>query len=547
MSDRFRDISVFCENFGALEKAQQLEVNARKWEYEAHYWLGQFDKAKEREKQLKEEISELKSKLKLREKQLFERKSEKGKGKKNETSDCSKDQSQKKPRGQQPGQNRTNSTRRDYSHLCAKEEKYAVDQEDQFCHLCGKENPLINSEDASEIIEVEVKAHRRKIIKQKRRKGCDCNNGLSNIITAKGPGRLLFRSPYGVSIWVSLLLNKFKYCLPVNRSLHQYADIGLDLPVGTLTDGFSKLVPLFAPIYERIKEHNLKSNLWGGDETGFKVFITLEGKVGPGWQLWVFHSAQAVVYLLSPSRAATVPLAYFSEQMVGILVVDRYSAYKKFAKEHPLLRLAFCWSHVRRDFLDCAAKWPKLESWALDWVEEINLLFHYNNQRRAVFTSGGDYQEQQQQVQEHLKHLESKMEQELSKCCLPPGKSSLMESLKKHWEGLSVFVNHPEVPMDNYASERALRLAKLILKNSYGCRSTSSVGLTESLLSIFATLKLWNINARTWLSEYLQACAQNKGKVLQTIDAFIPWSMNATQRQRFESPLDLEPIPIESG
>ena len=83
MSDRFRDISVFCENFGALEKAQQLEVNARKWEYEAHYWLGQFDKAKEREKQLKEEISELKSKLKLREKQLFERKSEKGKGKKN--------------------------------------------------------------------------------------------------------------------------------------------------------------------------------------------------------------------------------------------------------------------------------------------------------------------------------------------------------------------------------------------------------------------------------------------------------------------------------
>ena len=175
------------------------------------------------------------------------------------------------------------------------------------------------------------------------------------------------------------------------------------------------------------------------------------------------------------------------------------------------------------------------------------MLFHYNNQRRAVFTSGGDYQEQQQHVQEHLKDLQSKMEQELSKCCLPPGKSSLMESLKKHWEGLSVFVNHPEVPMDNNASERALRLAKLILKNSYGCRSTSSVGLTESLLSIFATLKLWNINARTWLSEYLQACAQNKGKVLQTIDAFIPWSMNATQSQRFESPLDLEPIPIESG
>jgi len=35
-----------------------------------------------------------------------------------------------------------------------------------------------------------------------------------------------------------------------------------------------------------------------------------------------------------------------------VLVCDRYSAYKCLAKDHDALILAFCWVHVRRDFLN---------------------------------------------------------------------------------------------------------------------------------------------------------------------------------------------------
>ena len=268
MSDRFRDISFFCKDFQSLNKEQQLEVQARRWKYEALYWQSRFDAAKQRESELEAENAKLKAKLKLREKQLFEPKSEKAKGK--EQSDSKDKQTSRNPRGQQRGKARENSNRRDHSHLPAKEEYYDVDESEQSCPQCGQANPLICSEEESEIVEIEVTGYRRKIIKKKRRKGCQCDNGLPAILTAKGPGRLLPRSPYGVSIWVELLLNKFRYAIPVNRSMDRLKDSELNLPVGTLSDGLAGLLPLFENLYETIKEHNLKAKLWGGDETGYK-------------------------------------------------------------------------------------------------------------------------------------------------------------------------------------------------------------------------------------------------------------------------------------
>jgi hypothetical protein len=40
----------------------------------------------------------------------------------------------------------------------------------------------------------------------------------------------------------------------------------------------------------------------------------------------------------------------------GILLVDRYSAYKSYAAKHEKIKLAFCWAHARRDFRDAGLK-----------------------------------------------------------------------------------------------------------------------------------------------------------------------------------------------
>jgi hypothetical protein len=102
----------------------------------------------------------------------------------------------------------------------------------------------------------------------------------------------------------------------------------VEISQGTVTGGLKRLGPLFEPLYEMLIARNVSESLWHADETRRLVFEEMEGKQGYKWYLWVFRSESTVVYVLDPSRAAEVPEGHFGKEAAGILVVDRYSAYK---------------------------------------------------------------------------------------------------------------------------------------------------------------------------------------------------------------------------
>ncbi len=58
--------------------------------------------------------------------------------------------------------------------------------------------------------------------------------------------------------------------------------------------------------------------------------------------------------MLDETRSAEVIQAVLAGVEAGIISCDRYSAYKKFARLHPGIILAFRWAHQRRDFLELA-------------------------------------------------------------------------------------------------------------------------------------------------------------------------------------------------
>ena len=76
-------------------------------------------------------------------------------------------------------------------------------------------------------------------------------------------------------------------------------------------------------------------------------------------------------------------------------------------------------------------------------------------------------------------------------------------------------------------AERDARLAVVGRKNFYGSGSEWSGQLAATMYSVLMTLKLWRLNARTWLGAYLQACADNGNRAPPDIDAFLPWTMDA--------------------
>jgi transposase len=150
---------------------------------------------------------------------------------------------------------------------------------------------------------------------------------------------------------------------------------GLSLAQGALTEGLRSLGALFEPLGQALRQRQMWQALFQGDETRGEVFEEGEGKVGHQGYLWVTRSPSVVLYQMAPSRGAEVPKAYFAglHQEVGevVLVCDRDSAYKGFAKGQAAIILAYCWAHVRRDFLQVARSWPELESWGGAWVAAI--------------------------------------------------------------------------------------------------------------------------------------------------------------------------------
>ena len=97
---------------------------------EAGYWKAMHAKALEREAALRKQVEELEAKVKLRERQLFEKKSER-KGRGHQDGGGTKADSPKRKRGQQPGAK--GHGRRDNTHLPVVDELHDLAEDKQEC------------------------------------------------------------------------------------------------------------------------------------------------------------------------------------------------------------------------------------------------------------------------------------------------------------------------------------------------------------------------------------------------------------------------------
>ena len=511
---------------------QQLLLENRILKCDKNYYKSQHERAKVREELLKQEIQQLKARIRYLAQKLYGRKSEKNNSSEKNTSASScDDDSNKRKRGHQPGA--PGHGRRDYSHLPAKDEFFALDQ--AICPVCGC--PYLDASflgtDDSELIEIKVEAYRRKIQRQQYKKTCQCED-VPGIVTAPGPPKLIDKGKLGISIWVHLLLEKYLYQRPINRLLESFQDIEFDVAPGTIGDGLKKIPPLFEPVLKEIVNKNQTERHLHADETRWQVFEFIEGKKSTRWYMWVFVSKQSVVYILDPSRATSVIENHLNGiNRVLILSVDRYSSYKCFAKDSENIILAFCWTHVRRDFLTSAKGFDELEPWGMAWVEAIGNIFHLNNLRLKHEIDSPEFIQADQVLRDALDTMEDQFESELTEENLHPEKAKRLNSIKEHWEGLQVFVDHPWIPMDNSEAERKMSTAALGRKNYYGSGSVSSGHFTACLFSIFQTLRLWKINPRKWLTAYLQSCAENRGQSPQDLAGFLPWTMSEDQLAQY--------------
>jgi len=545
--------SPFSQIFMTLTQEEYVQF---KWD--ANYWKRQYKQVKQKNEDLKLELESAHARIRDLKQRLYGKKTEKGVSKR-DNSGIRNRTGAPRSRGQQKGSKGHGRTLR--PDLPIIEEEHDIAAEDKLCPICTKPYKLLSQTEDSNIVEIKVKSYIRRIKRKMYVQGCQCE-GVTGLITAPPAPRLIPKSGIGISVWKEVLLNKFLFSRALNNLCIDYTHRGLRIAPGTLTGGLQKIAPLFEPLVNELVKKQLTEDLFHNDETGWKVFETIEGKTGYRWWLWVTQSRSVVYYKMAPSRSGDIPIEYFSgldkhlEQV--IVVCDRYKGYIRLAREIPQIILAFCWAHVRRDFLDAARSYPKLEAWMLDWVELIAELYHLNKQRLKEWDETKDLENQNQDFKQHHQALEQAtqkmkeryehlLEEEKEKKNLQRIQCKVLNSLNNHWEGLMVFVTHPQVPMDNNIAERRMRNPGMGRKNYYGSGSQWSARLAAMMFSLFQTILLWELNPHHWLHDYLDACANNGGQPPSDIRPFIPWMMSDQRKQQLSKPLpELTATPPES-
>lgn len=536
-----------CTPFGgqmiSISKQEYIQL---KWD--ANYWRTQFhklvlhrdrdvqrlkDEMAQRDKCTAQVLSDLKGALEKAQarigdlqKRLFGQKSEKSKGGNEKRMG---EPATKRPRGHQrgqPGHGRAMATS-----LPTVVETVDLPEVDKSCPDCGLSLALYPGTEDSEVVEIEVKAYRRLIRRTQYQPTCQCC-ALPAIVTAPVAPKIIPKGKYGISIWTELILDKFLYGRPTHRLLKAWEALGLKVAPGTVAGGFAALAPLFAPLTKAFQDRQRTDKHWHADETGWKVFERVEGKKTNRWHLWVYRSRSVIVFDLDPTRAATVPQAHFNGLSDGIIICDRYSAYKKLARTQGFL-LAFCWAHVRRDFLNLAQGYPQLEAWALAWVERIGSLYHLNGLRLAVQSDSVAFAQRTATLEQHLQGMFVSCDLALQESTLHEAAGKVMASLRNHWDGLTVFVAHPAIPLDNNLAELAVRGPVVGRKNYYGSGSKWSGKFAAAMFTVLLTLdQIWGINVRLWMTEFLQACAVGGGAP-SDLSVFLPWTMTPARLIHF--------------
>jgi transposase len=438
---------------------QRLNLELRQ---QAGYWKGMHAQACRRLVTLEKEVEQLRGENRKLQAQAFGRKSEKES--RSDRSNELDDPSAAKPalpRGHQRGQ--PGHRRRDYSHLPIRTDPpRELPAAERVCPDCGALLVACGTEE-SEQLEIETVIYRRVTPRCRYKRTCQCPG--QRTWTASAAPKLIPKGLLGASLWEEILIDKFASQRPTERLLKQWQLLDLDLASGTVTDGLRRLEPLFQPIMAALRERNRESILTQADETRWLVFCDWEGKVGHTWWLWVVGGSDTVVYILDPSRSHNVPENHFPKNACGILLVDRYSGYKAMAQvKAGTLLLAFCWAHVRRDFVRVGKGWPELKAWALEWLKRVRELYRLNRQRLQDPAAGGA----DAAVRQAVNAIEQQVAAELADPALREPCRKVLTSLQKHWSGLTLFVDDPRIPMDNNISERRLRGPALGRKNYYG-------------------------------------------------------------------------------
>ena len=351
-----------------------------------------------------------------------------------------------------------------------------------------------------------------------------------HMVKADHPKALLHGSLVSPSLGAAIINGKYVNAVPLYRLEQEFQRYGLQITRQNMANWCIRLAEEYLSIlYDYLHKELYFYHVIQADETLVLVNHDGRGAGSKSW-MWVYRSGhlyqkqQIVLYEYQQTRNASHPRE-FLKGYDGICVTDGYQVYHTLEKELEELTIAGCWVHCRRRFDEALKLIPKSyqkESNAFLLMKQIQAI--YREEGKLNDLSSDERLKQRQAVIKPLvdaffAYLKTINVSKKDKFGDAVGYALNQEKY------LRVFLTDGDVPIDNNASERAIRGFCIGKKNWQMIDTIHGAKSSAIIYSIVETAKANNLKPFDYVQHLLEEIPKHMNdKDCSFLEDLLPWS-----------------------
>lgn len=351
-----------------------------------------------------------------------------------------------------------------------------------------------------------------------------------HMVKADHPKALLHGSLVSPSLGAAIINGKYVNAVPLYRLEQEFQRYGLQITRQNMANWCIRLAEEYLSLlYDHLHEELYFYHVIQADET--PVLVNHDGrKAGSKSWMWVYRSGhlyqdrQIVLYEYQQTRNASHPRE-FLKGYDGICVTDGYQVYHTLEKELEELTIAGCWVHCRRRFDEALKLIPKpsqKESNAFLLMKQIQAI--YREEGKLNDLSSDERLKQRQAVIKplvdaffaYLKTINVSKKDKFG---------DAVRYARNQEKYLRVFLTDGDVPIDNNASERAIRGFCIGKKNWQMIDTIHGAKSSAIIYSIVETAKANNLKPFDYVQHLLEEIPKHMNdKDCSFLEDLLPWS-----------------------
>jgi transposase len=335
------------------------------------------------------------------------------------------------------------------------------------------------------------------------------------VAIAELPSRPIEKGLLGENILAKIIIDKYCDHLPLYRQHQRFERIGVKLAYSTLVDVPRQLGTLLHLLYVELVKQTLTSKYLQADETPHPVLdSTVKEKTHRGF-LWVYRSVNPnlVLFDYRRGRGREGPRNLL-KPFKGFLQTDGYSVYEEFGLNKEIT-LVGCMAHARRYF-EKALDNDKLRAEYV--LAELQKVYAVERQAKEPSLKTDEITKLRKEVAlPVLESLHGWLKENLVQVLPQSPIGKAITYTLARWEKLIVYINHPQLKIDNNLVENAIRPTVLGRKNYLFSGSHDGAARSAMFYSFIGSCKMNGINPQEWLADVLTKIQDTKAPQLPTL------------------------------